>query len=135
MPDEYVPELGQFCFGQPHQPYAADPYLEAALFMIENELDRVMGNIHQEKYPSPFRNTGNRFDCPTFSAHAYSWNEDEEQPWNFRWRDVEISWYKRLGRGLSINRAIEPNEAAVMLRECLAALREIEERDEKEQSL
>ncbi len=34
-------------------------YIIALLFYIEEELDRIMWNIHQEEYDSPFRNSGN----------------------------------------------------------------------------
>ena len=38
------------------------------------------------------------------------------QPFNFRWRGIEISWYKWFGRGTSSNIEITPNMASEMLR-------------------
>lgn len=124
---EYQPELGQMCFGQPFKRFAGSELLEAALRSISNELDRVMWNIEQKEYASPFDNSGNvpGFVCPTFSAHAYSWG-DEEQPYNFKWRDVEISWYKWSGRGLSVNQNLTPEKIAEMLGDCLGAVRQYE---------
>lgn len=126
----YIPELGQAVFGQPSQAYACGNYIEAALMMIRDELDRVMGNITQKSYNSPFNNSGERFECDVFKVHAYSWG-DEPQPWNFTWKDVEISWYKWLGRGMSINRTLLPDECAIMLDECLSALCQHEKQNSK----
>lgn len=126
----YEPELGQMMFGQPWKPHAVPPVWEAALVLLDDELERVMGNITQEPWDSPFGNTGNRFECPAFAVHAYSWGEDE-QPWNFKWRDVEIGWYKGYRRGLSSNVPLTPDLAAAMLEECLEALRRMEEEHER----
>lgn len=123
-PALYEPEIGQMLFGQPHQRFEVPLYVEAALRAISAELDRVMWNLHGEEYEyeSPFANTGNRFECDTFKVHAYDWNEDHHQAWNFKWKDIEISWYKHYRRGASINREIGPAECAVMLFECHEAV-------------
>lgn len=123
--EAYTPELGQMVFGQPHKPNAVPAIWEAALAMVRDELGRVLWNIHQEEYDSPFGNTANRFECPAFAVEAYSWG-DEEQPWNFKWGEVEIGWYKYFGRGMSANRPLTPDLAAEMLDACLAALRAYE---------
>lgn len=125
---EYMPELGQSLFGQPHKQFAVNSHVEAALAMIREELDRVMWNRDQREYASPFGNTGNTFDCSAFSAHAYSWS-DEEQPWNFKCGPIEISWYKYLGRGMSANMEITPDMSSDMLDKCLKELRNMD--DEK----
>ena len=122
----YTPELGQAVFGQPYQEFEVPDIWDAALCAIREELDRVMWNIHQRPYESPFSNTGSRFECPTFTVEAYSWDEDTEQPWNFKWGEVEISWYKYLGRGMSANKPLSPDLAATMLDECLKACRAYE---------
>lgn len=122
----YEPELGQSSFGQPWQKFEASSLCEAALRLIERELGHVMWNRHQTEYESPFGNTGNRFKNDVFEVQAYSWNE-EEQKYNFKWRDIEISWYKYLARGLSSNKDLKPDEIARMLNECLDSLRLFEE--------
>jgi hypothetical protein len=71
---------------------------------------------------NPFGNNGTRFDGEKFMAHSYSWNDDEEQEFNFAWRDVRVSWYKYLGRGTTINRDMSDTEVSEMLRECMAEL-------------
>lgn len=130
MTTTFEPELGQMVFGQPYKQYAVPEIAEAAFMAIANELDRVMGNIHQRDYENPFNNTGNRFECPVFKVHAYSWSDDE-QPWNFKWGDLEVSWYKWCGRGASSNMPITPDMASQFLEECLAAVRRFEEENDR----
>lgn len=122
-PNEYEPELGQFAFGQPFKQYEAPDWLEAFLNAIRAELDRVMWNNNQEEYSSPFSNSGNKFKNGVFEAIAYSWDDSVEQPFNFKWKDFEVSWYKYMGRGMSMNRAITPDEGVEMLNECLVSVR------------
>ena len=126
MEEEYIPELGQACFGQAWKSYKSSNLLYSALYAIHEELCRVMWNIDQEEYDSPFMNTANRFDCDIFSVEAYSWNEDYVQPWNFKWNDIEVSWYKYLGRGMSVNRILTNDEISIMLDSCLEALLQYE---------
>lgn len=122
----YQPELGQMCFGQPWKEHQTSELVRAALSRIGDELDRVMWNIHQEEYSGPFGNTGESFVCDTFAVHAYSWSDDQ-QPFNFKWRDVEISWYKYMGRGMSSNKPLTPDLISEMLDDCLAAAQRYEQ--------
>lgn len=122
---EYVPELGQALFGQPHMEHDVPDIMLAALRLVSEELDRVMWNIHQEDYHSPFSNTANEFRNDDFHAVAYSWGDDD-QPHNFAWKDLRICWYKYLGRGMSSNIAITPDLAAACLEDCLASIRRME---------
>lgn len=125
--NNYEPELGQHVFGQPYKTYQASNLLIAALEAIGEELHRVMGNIHQEDFSSPFSNTGDSFkEIEEFQVDAYSWNEEYEQPWNFKWKDIEVSWYKYLGRGTSVNRDISASEISTMLDACIDALQKHE---------
>lgn len=121
----YTPELGQALFGNEFKDYEVPAYVKSHLVAIKDELDRVMWNRDQREYDSPFDNSGNvpGVVCDVFEAHAYDWNEEDGQPFNFKWRDLEICWYKYLGRGMSMNRETSPKEAALMLEECLAAIR------------
>jgi hypothetical protein len=123
---QYEPELGQAVFGQPTQHLDCPEYITALLRELADELHRVVWNKTQKEYPSPFENTGNKFKCKTFKVEAYSWNEDIKQQYNFKWRDVEVSWYKYLGRGMSINKDLTPKEAVEMFDDCIASLRKLE---------
>lgn len=125
----YQPELGQMLFGQPHKQFAGSNLLEAALRRLDYALETVMWNINQEEYSSPFNNTGNSFKCDKFEVHAYSWGGDE-QPFNFKWRDVEVSWYKWCGRGLTVNQELPSSTISEMLDDCLDAIIRYENSDE-----
>jgi len=127
---KFEPELGHMMFGQDWQEHDASPMLDAALDAIRAELDRVMWNINQRVYDSPFGNTGNSFECPAFKIEAYSWNEDYDQPFNFKWKDVEINWYKYLGRDTSVNQVMSNDKIAEMLNECLEAIRKYEKEND-----
>ena len=120
----YQPELGQLCFGQPWKRYDCSDYLEAALRMIQLELERVLWNIHQ-KSKEPFENIGDKFKNDVFEVEAYSWDEDRTQPYNFKCGDIEVSWYKHLGRGMSVNREVSPNQMAEALHLCLDSIKKI----------
>jgi len=128
----YIPEIGQAVFGQPYKEYAVPIIWHAALSFLDEELRRVMWNIYQEEYDSPFVNTGASFNgCKEFLVNAYSWDSEEEQPFNFKWRDIEISWYKYLGRGMSSNIPLTAELASEMLEDCIRAVEEFELRHEK----
>lgn len=122
----YQPELGQALFGQPFKEHTVPEIMDAALSFIRYRLDTVMWNIHQEEYASPFGNTGNSFKNEVFEVHAYSWSDDD-QPFNFAWRDLRISWYKYLGRGMSANCDITPELASKCLVECLSSLEKMDQ--------
>ena len=107
-------------------------YVETLLCGIESELCRIMGNKLQEDYDSPFRNTGNEFICPEFEVRAYYWGDDEEEiekP-NFKCGNLEISWYKYLGRGMFINQRITPKKMVEIHNKCILYLRRFEEINE-----
>jgi hypothetical protein len=121
--DEYIPELGQAIFGQPYKKYSASDLFIAALQCLR---DRLEMNIFYN-YTSPFGNYGNSFKCDTFEVEAYSWDENYDQPYNFKYKDIEVSWYKYLGRGTTINRKVSNDEIAGMLTDCLKAIDKYEE--------
>lgn len=121
--ERYTPELGQALFGQPTKEYGCPDWIIACLDLIEHELGRVMWNINQEVYGSPFTNTGQQFKNDVFEVQAYLWDKEDEQPYNFKWNEVEISWYKHSHRGTSINMQVDPQRGIEMLNECLASIR------------
>lgn len=119
--DEYEPELGQSVFGQPTKQYAVPEIMDAALTFIRYRLGTVMWNENQREMDDPFGNSGASYKNETFEVCAYSWG-DEEQPFNFKWGALEISWYKYLGRGMSSNMDISPDLASKCLQDCLKSL-------------
>jgi len=130
LDDYYEPELGQAVFGQPYKQFGVSAQLESAMVAIETRLMLKMGLI-DKNFESPFRNTGSKFYCDTFLVEAYSWNDEYDQEWNFKWRDLEVSWYKHLGRGMSANRKVSDKEITEMLDECYDAIRRYEAHDDQ----
>lgn len=78
-------------------------------------------SVERPQEDNPFANTAAHYKGTVFEVHAYSWS-DADQPFNFKWRDVEVSWYKYLGRGTHLNREVEPAEVAEMLEACMLEL-------------
>jgi hypothetical protein len=128
----YQPELGQAVFGQPWKEHSGGELLDAALGHLDNELQRVLWNRLQKECPSPFHNTAARFETEGLAIHAYSWSE-EDQPWNLKCGDLEISWYKWCGRGTSSNKPLTPDEIAAFLDDALAIIRSCDSPDYGEQ--
>lgn len=120
--EAYQPELGQAIFGQPPQSYQASEMLDAALRYLQHELERVLHNRLQENVDCPFSNTGATFDTEGLSIHAYSWGDDD-QPWNLKCGDIEISWYKHSWRGLSVNKSLTNDQVAQFLDRVLSIIR------------
>ena len=120
---DYEPEFGQAVFGQPYKQYKVDYWLKDAIGCIRSYL-----LVTQDKdFYDPFGNTGASFKCDAFEVEAYSWNDEVEQPYNFKWHDLEVSWYKYFGRGMSANRKIKRNEISQMVDECMDEIRRLSE--------
>lgn len=99
-------------------------YITALLERIRYRLEIAYWTEFQEEYEDdPFGNTGNvkGFDNGTFEVHAYDWG-DIDQPFNFKCGDIEISWYKYLGRVMTINREVSETEAVKMFDICIRSL-------------
>ena len=122
----YEPELGQAIFGRPTKEYKVGWELEGALEMIRHYL-----NIAFDLEGDPFSNSGTDFKCNAFEVESYSWSEEVDQPYNFKWRDLEVSWYKYCGRGMSVNRVPKVREIIEMVHECLDELRRMNGEVEK----
>ena len=115
MKDEI--ELGNMMFNpNENQRYICPNYIVALLREIDRQLCRIMCNIDQKDYESPFSNTANSFKLDNFEIQAYNWNDDVCQDYNFIYRvdkskancdDLKISWYKYLGRDTTINQELD----------------------------
>lgn len=117
----HEPIPGKVAYRRPCKQYPVSPELESALMAIEIRLCLRMARW-DSTYPSPFANTGNKFHCNTFMVEAYSWDEEAAQPWNFKYRDVEVRWYKYLGSDMSVNRDLSTREIEEMLDRCYLAI-------------
>lgn len=68
---------------------------------------------------------GQDFKNDVFEMHPYWWGDEDAleayQP-NFQCGDIEIRWYKYIGRGMSVNRAVTREEIEVIFRKCCESL-------------
>jgi hypothetical protein len=111
------PELGRAVFGQEGQEFRPSKGLMHAL----RALSHTWRALDPMRSPyTPFDNSGSEgdYDGEKFQVHAYSWGDDE-QPFNFAWRDLRVSWYKHSERDVTCNRAVSQEEIREMLAECL----------------
>ena len=124
-------ELGNLAFNyNDNQEFDCPDYVVALLDYLDKELSRVMWNIDQKEYDSPFENTANRFKNDVFEVQAYSWDEDNPTSYNFKYyvgkesnlKDIEISWYKYLGRDTTVNQQLDPDTYVHMFDKCLESI-------------
>lgn len=102
--------------------YDCPEYIVALLRYIEWKLCISMWNLNQEEFDSPFQNTGNKYKNNIFEVEAYSWDDEETQEYNFKYKDIEITWYKYLGRNTRINKKITFKEAEDMFNDCVQSI-------------
>ena len=100
---------------------------QAILDYIRKEMDRLYWNKYQEEMNSPFDNTGAAYSNDTFSVMAYYWGDDDDliqQP-NFKYKDIEIRWYKHSNRGMSVTtqHPISYEDLVIMVNDCVESLR------------
>ena len=130
-------ELGNLMFNtNVNQSYECPNYIIGLLREIDRVLNRVMYNINQEDYNSPFDNTGNSFKNDVFEVQAYSWDDEVQQEYNFLYpvdktkanmSDLKISWYKYLGRDTTINQEIDSNVMVDIFNNCIQSLLQMED--------
>ena len=112
----FIPELGQYAFGNPIGRYECPPLVHALLDYLLEEIGRVFWNQNQEEWES--------YEDPEIKGievRRYYWGEDEKEAIkpNFRFKDVEIRWYKYPGRGMSVNKEMSAEEWETWFEECL----------------
>ena len=114
---EYEPELGQMCFGCPTGRYECPKFVEAFIHHIVHELDRVIWNVTQKE----FDHYKELKLIPKLEFRPYCWDEDTEEAAlpNLRFEDVEVRWYKHIGRGMSLNVEKTEYEWRMWLDRCL----------------
>jgi hypothetical protein len=78
---------------------------------------------------NPCGNTGAEFSNSVFTLRAYDWSENPDNEVNFKFGDIEVRWYKHIGRGCVGNKAAAKmtlSEAIDMLYVCYNSLQEKE---------
>lgn len=127
---KYEQRLGAGIIGRPTKEFEAPEWLLAFLEYIRQEIRRVEWNRRQKEF-DPFNHIRGadfpqKYQTDKFEVRGYNWApENPGETTNFKWRDLEISWYKWLGRETSMNRPISVEEGAAMLEECLESVRKI----------
>ena len=118
-------ELGDIIFNSnTTQKYICPDYINALLNDLGERIEQVIGD-------NPFQNTAAKFKTETFEVEAYNWDESVEQPYNFKYKEIEISWYKYLWRDTTINGRYSPNRIVEMYNDCVKAINKWELENEK----
>ena len=105
--------------------YKFPDWVVALLEDIDRKLSTVARCIGRKDFDSPFDNSGNRWRNDVFEVQAYSWADDEQQQYNFKCGDIEISWYKYLGKDTTINKNCSKGEIIEMYDRCIKSLDDI----------
>lgn len=118
-------ELGNIMFnGNTIQKYICPKYIIALIRDLGQRIEQITGN-------NPCDNTGAIFETETFVIEAFNWNEEIDQPYNFKYKNIEISWYKRLGRDTTINGDYSTTQIIEMYNKCIEAIDKYEAELEK----
>ena len=126
-------ELGNLAFNNNAiQWYKCPEWIVALIGAIDNRLEITLHNLYHKAYNSPFDNTAEKFKNDVFEVEAYNWNDDYVQPYNFKCGDVEISWYKYLGRDTTINGQYTADYIIDMFNKCIESLREMDRENFKD---
>lgn len=138
-------ELGNIAFNSnANQKYDCPKYIIALLRDIQRQLDRIMWNIYQKDYDNPFENTSNTFSLGNFEIQAFNWNDEVSQEYNFIYRvdktkanmpDLKISWYKYIGRDMTINQEIDANVMIDIYNDIISQLLQFEEQEMKKKGV
>ena len=117
----YEPELGQLMYGTPPGEFTFGKLEKWAVTSL-----RRLATL--TKVESLSQNIGGvSFRNDVFEMRNYHWCADDEdcpeaaRP-NFKCGDVEIRWYKYLGRGMSVNRQITKEELTEIFQKCTDSL-------------
>lgn len=93
--------------------------------IVVSILDSIETNLILAKKltgSSPFNNTGATFENDTFKVRAYQWDFNPLQDWNFKYKNIEIRWYKHLNRSPEINGGYTHKEMVRMYLDCINSI-------------
>lgn len=131
---KYEPEMGQAVFGQPWQEYPTPEWAIALLEGIRARIKVAGWNEYQREF-DPFDDWedaeifNKKHKEMGFEVWPYSWDDEKEQKYNFKVRDIEFRWYKHIGRGDTVNRKITTKEMAEIFDKCANNLSEWQHRN------
>lgn len=97
-------ELGNIIFNEnKNQEFICPDWVVALLKDIKERLNTALWNKYQLEMPSPFDNSNSIYDGKCFEVKAHLWSSETKRLYNFKYKNIEISWYKYLGRDTTIN--------------------------------
>src|SRR3990167_2372596 len=110
-------EMGQMVFGNPVGEFTCPEYIEALIAYIFEEIDRVYWNKNQKKW--------NKDENPKVKGiefRPYYWGERNKEAIkpNFKYKEVEVRWYKHFGRSVTLNVSKTEKEWIKWFEDCLA---------------
>lgn len=122
-------ELSNMLFnsGNKNQTYKCPDFVVALLRDIKWRLEIQYWNLNQQKEYNIFDLYMEDSGLPykSFKWCPYNWGDDEQE-YNFKYKDIEISWYKYFGRDMTINKNIAPGQATEMYNDILQEVRKID---------
>ena len=131
----FEPELGQMVSSKAFGEYECPQFFITLLGAISDEIDRITSNKNGRGI-NPANNEASEYINGTFEMRSYYWGEcsrhetfdisceicqKEEAP-NFKYKDLEVRWYKYLGRGTSCNKIINAQEGVDIFTDCMKSL-------------
>lgn len=78
---------------------------------------------NSQKMDNPCDNSASHFENSTFIMKGYSWDDEDDNDFNFKYNDFEVVWYKYIGRGTYQNQEISFAEWDEMFQKCLNSLK------------
>lgn len=116
-------ELGQMVFGNPVGEYECTDFIEALCESLFDEIDRIYWNKNQD--------TWDRYKDPEFPGiefRPYYWGEEEEEAAkpNFKYKEVEVRWYKYPFRSATVNVSMTEKQWKQWFDSCMKAIRKNE---------
>jgi len=139
---QYEPELGQMMFGNVYDEFDLgehEQYVARKLY----DLSETLGKMNPEEQAHGLLGGewgyGQDFKNDVFEMHHYYWGDctcgaeeaEEERPHdptcpivlpNFRCGEIEIRWYKYIGRGMTINQKVTRKELKEIFQKCRESL-------------
>jgi len=121
----YEPEMGQAIFGNPMGFYECPEFVGALLKYLLEEIERVYWNVNQKEWD---KNEDPKIKGIEFNSYYWGDNEEEGEKPNFKFKSVEIRWYKYVGRGMSLNKEMSEKQWRQWFDKCLKVIRKADKK-------
>ena len=113
-------ELGQMIFGNPVGAYECTDFVEALVSALFDEIERVYWNKNQQEW--------DKDEDPNFPGieyHSYYWGDDDKEAVkpNFKFKDIEVRWYKHPFRYATVNVSMTEKEWKKWFDQCMKVIR------------